>query len=257
MREVICLKNIIQILIAIGPKIQIQIFQQPFKSFKMKNKKNFHRYLLLMTFVLLFSKSYSQGTIEKVNTETEYNLRPVRIGVKMGFPNLIGGNLEYVTPLLQKRFSVNVDYSVIKSDWLLKAEEVDSQENNNNEEINFSYLDLGINYYFFKPGKGLYGGIGYNTIKAEATREDMESVEYIDEKHSSIDIKLGAKLGGLFYFRPEIGFSFDPLPKKYDVLIVYKDGSRETRTDDWGESSGPTDILFKGLMANIGFGFAF
>ena len=197
---------------------------------------------------------WAQKTSVDLDEKDSYKVRPIRIGVKIGFPNLVGGNLEYVTPLMNKKLAVTVDYSKIKSDWLLESEDMGE---GNNDQINFGYMDIGLNYYFFKSGKGLYAGAGYNTIKAEGTMENDDSVDYIDEKHSSVNIKLGAKLGGLFYFRPEVGYSFDPLPKKYDVLTVYDDGTRENRTDDWSDAEGPADILFKGLMANIGIGFAF
>ena len=189
--------------------------------------------------------------MDSENNKT-YKVRPFRIGVKIGFPNIIGGNVEYVTPLLEKRLALNVDYSTLKSEWLLGSGDTEGDM-----KIDFTYLDFGLNYYFFKPGRGLYGGVSYNNIKAKSTTEDSESIEYIDEKHSSFNVKLGAKLGGLFYFRPEVGYSFSPLPKEYEVLIVYDDGTRETRTDDWSDFEGPADILFKGLMFNIGFGFAF
>lgn len=218
----------------------------------MKNK--FWSFAVLTAILLLSpSAGIAQDTAVHLD-EDSFKIRPFRIGVKIGFPNLIGGNLEYVTPLLGKKLASNADYSMLKSDWLLTSEDM---EEDSQDEINYTYLDLGLNYYFFKPGKGLYAGISYSTIKAESTVENMESVKYIEEKHNSFNVKLGAKLGGLFYFRPEVGYSFDPLPKKYDVLTIYNDGTQEIRTDDWSELEGPADLLFQGLMANVGFGFAF
>ncbi len=210
----------------------------------------------MLTAILLLSPTagIAQDTAVHLDEEDSFKIRPFRIGVKIGFPNLIGGNLEYVTPLLGEKLALNADYSMLKSDWLLTSEDM---EEDSQDEINYTYLDLGLNYYFFKPGKGLYAGISYSTIKAESTVENMESVKYIEEKHNSFNVKLGAKLGGLFYFRPEVGYSFDPLPKKYDVLTIYNDGTQEIRTDDWSELEGPADLLFQGLMANVGFGFAF
>lgn len=206
--------------------------------------------------LLLFSPTcFAQDTVVKEDEKKEFKVRPFRIGVKIGFPNIIGGNLEYVTPLFGKKLAANAEYSSLKSDWLLSSEEINGGDTQ--DEVNYSYLDLGLNYYLFKPGKGLYAGMSYNTIKANATTKNPESVDYIKEKHSSFNVKLGAKLGGFFYFRPEVGYSFSPLPKKYDVLTVYNDGTQETRTYDWSEAEGPADILFKGFMANIGFGFAF
>ena len=88
-------------------------------------------------------------------------MRPFRIGVKIGAPNLIGGNLEYVLPMLGRRVAVNADYSKLKSEWIQPEDEGADAE----DKINVTYLDLGLNYYLFKPGKGLYAGVSYSTIK--------------------------------------------------------------------------------------------
>lgn len=217
-----------------------------------------YKFWILSVFTTFLLLSSNIGLAQDLANDSEeqevIKVRPFRVGLKLGFPNVIGGNLEYVTPLLSKKLAVNADYSMINSDWLLKGEDTGED---NQDKVDYTYLDLGLNYYFFKPGKGLYGGVSYSTIKAEATTADSESVEYIKESHSSLNVKLGAKLGGLFYFRPEIGYSFNPLPKSYDVLTIYNDGTTETRTDDWSDAEGPADILFKGLIANFGLGFAF
>jgi len=201
----------------------------------------------------------SDGKEEKNNTRQEdekersYKVRPFRIGVKIGAPNLIGGNLEYVLPMLGRRVAVNADYSKLKSEWIQPEDEGADAE----DKINVTYLDLGLNYYLFKPGKGLYAGVSYSTIKADATTPFEDGTDYIKEEHSSINVKLGAKLGGLFYFRPEIGYSFDPLPNTYEVHTVYNDGTEERATQGWDAEGTPAELLFKGLMFNIGFGFAF
>lgn len=216
------------------------------------------RLLIISVFTALSFLSISSVIAQDNSTEViendAFKVRPFRIGIKAGFPNLLGGNVEYVTPLLRHKLALNVDYSHLKSDWLLKPED---GEENDQDHIKYTYGDFGLNYYFFKPGKGLYGGVSYSFIKAEAEIERSSSVEYINEEHSSYNVKLGVRLGGLFYFRPEIGYSFNPLPKKYEVVTINDDGTRETRIDDWSESNGPADILFKGFIANIGIGFAF
>lgn len=187
---------------------------------------------------------------EAEEKERTYKVRPFRIGVKVGAPNLIGGNLEYVLPMLGRRVALNADYSNLKSEWLLSQDQLD-------ESIQVEYLDLGLNFYLFKPGKGLYAGVSYGTIKAEATRMEQDGTGYINEEHSSFNVKLGAKLGGLFYFRPEVGYSFSPLPASYEVHKVYNDGTQERTIEDWDTEGSPAELLFKGLMFNIGFGFAF
>ncbi|MGB8375001.1 MAG: hypothetical protein WCE57_06755, partial [Salegentibacter sp.] len=71
------------------------------------------------------------------------------------------------------------------------------------------------------------------------------------------NIKLGAKLGGLFYFRPEIGYAFNKLPKSIEYGVVYDNGDKDTDSIDFDPQGYPEELLFQGLIANIGFGFAF
>lgn len=212
-------------------------------------------YLLLAA--MLFQFNFAQAQTD-TPVERDYKVRPVRLGLKLGFPNMVGGNVEYVTPLLNDKLAVSLDYSTIKSDWFLSEEESDGTET---KELNYSYLEGGINYYFFKAGKGLYAGVSYNQLNFDGetvvTRDGQQGTGNIDYNHNSFNIKLGAKLGGLFYFRPEVGYSFSSLPKTIDYQIKYPDGTTETDIYDFSEQLASADILFNGLIANIGFGFAF
>lgn len=210
----------------------------------------------LMTF-LNIQIIWGQEQME-VYKERNYKLRPVRIGIKLGFPNIVGGNLEYVTPLLNDRLASSVDYSTIKSDWFMSEDETATETT----DMNFSYLEGGLNYYFFKAGKGLYGGVNYYIFRIEANTFDenengQEGTGRIDYKNSSFSVKLGAKLGGLFYFRPEIGYSFTSLPQTIDYKTTYPDGTTENEIYDLVEELGVPDVFLKGFMANIGIGFAF
>lgn len=208
--------------------------------------------------VFLLVPSYSAQAQTNFPVERDYKVRPVRLGLKIGFPNVVGGNVEYVTPLLNDRLAVSLDYSSIKSDWFMSEED---SEDLDNTTLDLSYIEGGINYYFFKAGKGLYGGVSYNQIKLEGqtsvSENGQEGVGQLDFNHSSFSVKLGAKLGGLFYFRPEIGYSFSPLPKSFEYTARYGNGDTETETYDLSEEVASVDILFKGLIANIGFGFSF
>lgn len=205
--------------------------------------------------IISMQSSFAQEAEENID-DRDYKVRPVRLGLKLGFPNIIGGNLEYVTPLLNDRLSVSVDYSTLKSDWFLSSE-----DNDDNTDIQLSYLEGGFNYYFFKAGKGLYGGLNYGKFKFEGQtsveKEGKDGTGEIDYTHNSISIKLGAKIGGLFYLRPEIGYAFASLPETVDYTANYEDGTSERETYDLVEELAVPDIFFKGFMANIGIGFAF
>jgi len=174
--------------------------------------------------------------------------KPFRIGLKIGFPNVVGGNIEYVTPLLGNKLAVSIDYSSINVDNILDPDEGE-----------FSYFQAGLNYYFFKEGKGLYGSLSYSVLDADVTLNDIESDIDFDKigtataslSNSSMNIKLGAKLGSGFYFRPEIGYSFTSLDDYVDVVARFPDGTSENQQEEI-----PSELT-QGLLFNIGFGFAF
>lgn len=230
--------------------------------------RNLKKILTLLIFLGFAANGAAQDSApEGFFQEDEPNVRSIRIGAKIGYPNLVGGNLEYVTPLLNKKLAVNVDYSTIKSEWILNllGEESSTSEGGETSSFTYNYIEGGINYYFFKPGRGLYGGISYGVLKLNGLLKDFfENDNYspgdaiVDFSHSSINVKLGAKMGGLFYFRPEIGYSFNPIPNSIDMDVVYEDGSRETRTEElYDPAASPGNLLSQGFIANIGLGFAF
>lgn len=202
------------------------------------------------------------GVNEENESKQERKVRPVRFGTKLGLPNLIGGNVEYVTPLLTSKLAVTVDYSTMKSDWLGLGNfqnpnyGVDN-ENSLSVDYSFSYMEGGLNYYFFKPGRGLYGSLTYGIIKFNGTTTYPNNVmQIIDISHNSFNVKLGAKLGGLFYFRPEVGYSFNSLPTSYNVEFVENNGERSVFEEEIDREGFP-EVLFSGFIANIGLGFAF
>lgn len=209
-----------------------------------------------MIFATCTVSAQDAAVYEENEPKWERKVRPFRIGAKFGFPNLIGGNLEYVTPVLNKKLAVSFDYSLLKTNWLgLEVDNSDGEYVNNtleNSYLDLSYIEGGLNYYFFKPGRGLYGGLSYGKLKINGTISYENAIENVDFSHSSFNVKLGAKLGGLFYFRPEVGYSFNSLPETYDLEVVYEDGSTEIRTED-----NPVGFLPSGLIANIGLGFSF
>lgn len=182
--------------------------------------------------------------------------KPFRIGAKVGFPNLLSGNIEFVTPLADKKISVMIDYSSFSFDDLFELEEMDV-----NEELtlDYSYFEIGVNYYFFNEGKGLYGSLSYTNMNLDLTYNGVES-DITDNLIGSatagvslntLNLKIGAKWGGLIYFRPEIGYSFTSLPSTVTAEVIFSDQSKETHTEEI-----PSELT-GGLILNIGFGFAF
>ncbi len=173
--------------------------------------------------------------------------KPIRIGIKFGVPQVIGLNAEYVTPLLGKKLAASADFSYFS---LSIAE----------ASASYSYFELGANYYFMNEGKGLYGNVSYGRMGFNFEYEDYASD--IDPSLSNgsgeanvginlVNLKLGAKLGGLFYFRPELGYAVATGDSNYSVRITYPDGTTESVSEEL------PGALAGGFVVNLGFGFAF
>lgn len=210
-------------------------------------------HLLVLAFFILFSNVNAAQEDSADNRSPK--VKPFRIGAKIGFPNLIGGNVEYVTPLLKQRLSVGLDYSSISD------KSIDQWIELENEAFKVTYFEAGLNYYFFKPGRGLYGGVSYGVFDAEFIFTGVESEEDTGQSsgtadtgisHSTMNVKLGAKWGGTIYFRPEVGYSFSRLPEEVDVNVRFPDGSTESQSQEL-----PISEINKGLIFNLGLGLAF
>ncbi|MCB0449165.1 MAG: hypothetical protein KDC97_03510 [Confluentibacter sp.] len=194
---------------------------------------------LLILYLLISSALFSQE-------------KPIRIGVKLGLPNVIGGNIEYVTPLLNKRLAVTIDYSSLSG-----------SSTEDEAGGSFTYFAGGLNYYFSKEGKGLYGNLGYGSFNGNATFTDVDSeegtqtngVSKVAISYKSVNLMIGAKLGGLFYFRPEIGFALPGFPDDIVENVTFPDGSTETQS--FSSNEDVPGIIRSGFIFNIGIGFAF
>lgn len=221
--------------------------------------KNFSPILIMAFALLITSASFGQQT--QVENEFE-NVRPFRIGVKSGIPNLISANVEYVLPLLNRKFAISADFSKINMDSADFG--FDTEEGAEIMEQEFDYFEAGINYYFFKPGKGLYAGISYANYGLNGNLPDFAENEngatgdgYLDFSNNSVNIKVGAKWGGFFYFRPEVGYAFNPFPSSLPIRVEYEDGTSENQELNLDADSGFLDMIYKGLIYNIGIGFSF
>ncbi len=221
--------------------------------------KYFYKTLLLGCMLIFSSLSFSQ----ELQTENQFeDVRPFRIGVKSGIPNLLSGNIEYVLPVLNRKIAVSGDYSKIN----LNAGDFGFEAEDGSEimEQEYDYLEAGINYYFFKPGKGLYAGVSYADYNLNGNIPNYAENEngamgdgYLDFSNNSINLKAGAKWGGFFYFRPEVGYAFNPFPSSMPIRVEYEDGTTENQELDLDADSGFLDLIYKGLILNIGLGFSF
>ncbi|NND62065.1 MAG: hypothetical protein HKN48_02605 [Flavobacteriaceae bacterium] len=179
------------------------------------------------------------------NIETEESLKPLRIGFKIGAPSVATLNAEYLTPLLNNRVAVALDYFPLSATI-------------SDVELKLNNFEFGSNVYLSDTGKGLYGGLSYYSFNADA---DVIDVDYDDGtfgdgstslKFNTINLKLGAKFGKTFYFRIELGYGFGSLPD--ELVINAKDSNASTTEpiEDISVLSASGVPLF-----NFGIGFAF
>lgn len=192
-------------------------------------------------------------TEEQPKSKKEKKILPIRIGLKLGTPNGIGGNLEYVTPLLQHRIAVYGDYSVLNA-------EVEDADNN------FKYYEFGTNIYFSKnKGRGLYGSFGYGVLNINSTGGDYETDDgdtitnsKADFNVETLNVKLGLKLGRRVYFRTELGYGFGEIPQEIIVTGTINDTPAQEVVDISEDISEIPGISENGyLIFNIGFGIGF
>lgn len=102
--------------------------------------------LTVATIIFTAGTSFAQDTepLNETEPKRERKVRPLRFGAKLGNPNLIGGNVEYVSPLLNNKLAVSFDYSILKSDWLGLEEDSSNEESGliENSYIDFTYMGL-------------------------------------------------------------------------------------------------------------------
>jgi len=199
----------------------------------------------LTTLILLIFCTFSYA-------QDKQDINPLRVGLKIGTPNIIGGNLEFTTPLLDNRIALFADYSgfTIKEDG---------------SEVALKYIEAGTNVYFKNNGKGLYASLSYGKLNLDGNYSDAETVNgtlYEGEAEGSLDVstlnvKLGAKLGNKIYFRIEAGYGFGDIPQEIEVTGTEKN-TGTTKTDSVEIPNDIPGIDESGyLLFNIGFGISF
>lgn len=213
---------------------------------------------IISIFIFLFTSSlaYSQEFTKEVQTDSLYSLsetgqhssiKPLRIGLRIGVPNLVTGNIEYVTPLFDNRLALTVDYLGISRSFT-------------DGIFRFDNFEAGVNVYFNNRGKGLYGSVTYLSFRSGVGFEDYDFYEgyrangRADFDFDSFNFKLGAKLGNTIYFRVELGYGFGNIPDYVTVVGTVDNRevtAREDIPDVFGVSTSGT------LVFNFGFGVAF
>lgn len=175
-----------------------------------------------------------------LNLTSQAQDKPFRVGVKLGIPQVVSLNLEYVTPILNNRLAVTGDYGAFSID----VDDVD---------VTYSYFEIGANYYFRNEGKGPYGHISYGNVNFDGSYTDPTLGTGDGTLNIGLlNLKIGAKWGGTFYFRPEIGYAI--LVGDNEIDITYTDPFTNQQTQQTEDVPG---VLAGGFVANIGIGLAF
>ncbi|MDT0552221.1 hypothetical protein [Urechidicola vernalis] len=197
-----------------------------------------------ITFLLAVAIAFST-----ISNSYAQDVRRVAFDIRGGLPGVIGLNAEYVTGALDNRLSFFANYNGFATD--VRVEGVDES---------LSYFEIGSNVYLGTKGKGLYGSIGYGNINIDATYYDVsdDGNNYAkatgDFTAGTLNVKAGIKLGGILFFRGEIGYGFGDIPSEVEVT-----GETSTISDTFlierPEFPGMSDSGY--VIANIGFGIAF
>ena len=183
--------------------------------------------LVIFTLILATINSYSQD-------------KPLRVGVVLGFPNLAGLNLEYVTPGLNNKFATTLDYSSIKF-------------TNKDIDFNYSYFEIGGNYYFGQKSKGLYSHLSYGIIGFEGNYSDpVYGIGNGKVSLNMINLMFGAKWGNHLYIRPEIGFA-----SFFNDAIVRVEYTEPTTNLTLIVEEEIPNFLKDGLVYSLGIGLSF
>lgn len=171
--------------------------------------------------------------------------KPLRIGAKIGVPNIATINAEYLTPLLGNRVALFADYMSL-------SKTIDDTD------INYNNFEIGTNIYFNKKGKGFYVSASYFSFDGDGTFPDVEfndgSISDANGalKFNTLNVKLGSKIGKTFFIRSEIGYGFGDIPQE---IVVQSTTTNQTTVEEFPEIPGLSESGI--LIFNFGIGFGF
>ncbi len=207
-------------------------------------------YFFLFAFITQINAQQIEGQDSLSQEDYFKKVKRFSIGAKLGIPNLAGGTLEIVLPLLQNHIAPYVDYS----DFQITIQDTKSS---------ITYTEFGTNIYTNDKGNGFFVGLGSSKLDADI---EFENLNYSENGQSytasgnatlalnTFNVKVGLKSGGKFFFRFEVGYGFGNVPEDISFQSTYN-GITEQFTEDIPEIPG---LGQNGLLvSNIGLGFAF
>ena len=197
----------------------------------------------------LISTAYVSAQDSSITDGTSKS-KTIFIGVKVGAPNILSLNGEFVLPILNNHIAPFIDYGSFSLDI-------------ENTQADLKYLEYGLNIYFGNKGKGLYVGAGSGKLTNEFTFNDLtfedNGVSLKGSATTSLDInalnlKLGFKSGGLIYFRIEAGYGIGTIPDRLNFTAT-SGGITETFSEEIPAIPGIGSNGF--AIGNIGLGVSF
>jgi len=197
----------------------------------------------------LISTAYVSAQDSSI-TDGASKSKTISIGVKVGAPNILSLNGEFVLPILNNHIAPFIDYGSFSLDI-------------ENTQADLKYLEYGLNIYFGDKGKGLYVGAGSGKLTNEFTFNDLtfedNGVSLKGSATTSLDInalnlKLGFKSGGLIYFRIEAGYGIGTIPDRLNFTAT-SGGITETFSEEIPAIPGIGSNGF--AIGNIGLGVSF
>ena len=197
----------------------------------------------------LISTAYVSAQDSSI-TDGASKSKTISIGVKVGAPNILSLNGEFVLPILNNHIAPFIDYGSFSLDI-------------ENTQADLKYLEYGLNIYFGNKGKGLYVGAGSGKLKNEFTFNDLIFEDNGDSLKGSatksldinaLNLKLGFKSGGLIYFRIEAGYGIGTIPDRLNFTAT-SGGITETFSEEIPAIPGIGSNGF--AIGNIGLGVSF
>ena len=197
----------------------------------------------------LISTAYVSAQDSSI-TDGASKSKTISIGVKVGAPNILSLNGEFVLPILNNHIAPFIDYGSFGLDI-------------EDTETTLKYTEYGLNVYLGNKGKGLYVGAGNGTLKNEFTFNNLtfeeNGVSLRGTAKTNLDIntlnlKLGYKTGGTIYFRIEAGYGIGTIPDRLNFTAT-SGGITETFSEEIPAIPGIGSNGF--AIGNIGLGVSF
>ncbi|TAF67670.1 MAG: hypothetical protein EAZ55_01225 [Cytophagales bacterium] len=148
------------------------------------------------------------------------DVRPFRIGLKVGLPIYIGGTIEYVLPSEKNRVGIVADFSSLLIDG-------------GTRNYNYTYWSLGTNIYLNKESiaRGPYLGVSYANLHFMVNYVGITSGTNINGTGAvkvnvpQVQLRFGIKTGkGAFFLQPEIGYGISSFPSNNTLNVTYPNG---------------------------------